>query len=124
MKVQDNGIIRLSGNPEDALERMVVWKRSSAVFWIRAEYDVSEVSFKIGNAAATAYSATLAGVFSPDRGLWRVYAPASCFPEAASTYYKVVTKDAFGSRNVAGEGELKVVAGKIDDPEDEPQSGE
>lgn len=119
MKEQTNATIYLSGDSSKELATVPAWRNSATVVWIHVPYYVASLAFKVGDAAATRYLYSLAGTYHPTRGLWRVYIPASRLSFAGNTYYKVVTADADGARTVGGEGVIKVIAGKIDDPDDE-----
>ena len=106
MMEQNNGDIFTNGKRSTSpLEKLNVWKDSSATFFIHAPDNLRGVSFAFGpnNVTATAK-------YEPNRRIWRAYLSPDKLATAGSYDYAVNATDEYGNTCILGKGTLVVLA--------------
>ena len=115
---QSDGIVMLDGTARE-LAMLNAWRGSTAVFWARTAWPCAAVVFKVADAAAARYVASLTMLYHPKRGMWRVSVPAKWLSEKCETRYKVVCWADDRTRSVGGEGILRVHGSGVYDPDED-----
>lgn len=116
MQTRANSIVRIdSARVGKRLPIVEAWANSSHVMLVYTDCVLSRLFVKVGGVEG--FCATVSGTFHPVAGYWHFYIPRTALT-ACETFYKIVSSDLNGNRDVLGEGVLRIYKSLFDDPAD------